>query len=36
MMENLAPLALPSLLAPGLDGTQNLKMSLSNIKFSIG
>jgi len=24
MMENLAPLALPSLLAPGFDGTQNI------------
>jgi len=23
-MENLAPLALPSLLAPGFDGTQNI------------
>ena len=27
MMENLAPLALPSLLAPGFDGTQNLILS---------
>jgi len=35
-MENLAPLALPSLLAPGLDGTQNLIISLLIFKFSIG